>query len=297
MWDYLTDPHNRIVLQKCTQVGATFSTILKILYLGSKSNISVIFTLPTSGDVKDFVLSKFDPVVRSSPQLQAKVTKDPLSRRAIYSTVLKRIGGSHFFFRGSWSAHFAQSIDADVLVVDELDFQKPDIRKMYEERLEGARSKDIIYWLGVPTLPKQGIAELYEQSDQRKWHIRCPHCKKLQTLDWPDSISQRKKSFICKFCRKDLPKEARMKGVWIAQKPGRPIHGYYFNRLMAPWVSAEKILHEFRTRSSRHFYNFTLGLPYLEKSQQFSRDDFRSNFVSRDFIKSLGESKIVCGRA
>lgn len=282
-------------MRKCTQVGISFSTLLKILYLGDQENISAVYTLPTGGDVKDFVVSKFDPVVENSELLKVKVRRDPFSRRAVFSTALKRIGGSHYFFRGSWTEAKAQAIDADVVVIDELDFQKPDIRKMYEERTTGAGSKDFIYWIGIPSLPNYGISELYEQSDQREWYVRCPECGKLQTLEFPANISFKKKTFICKYCRKDLPDDARREGVWIAKYPGRKIHGYYFNRLMAPWIPATRIIKSYHDDKPKHFHNFTLGLPYLEKTLQFRKEELQDSYMFEDEFERFKKERVVCG--
>ena len=295
--DYLLDDANRIVIKKSTQIGVSFVTLLKILFKGDNNNLSLIYTLPTTGDVKDFVRTKFEPVINSSEKLKSRVEKDDLSRRAVYSTLLKRIGNSHFFFKGSWVEHSAQSIDADVLVVDELDFQKPGVREMYEERLEGSASQNIIYWMGVPSLPNYGIAELYETSDQREWWIQCPNpkCGKRQTLNFPENISFKKKTFICKHCRADLSNDDRRKGIWIPKFPQREIHGYYFNRLMAPWVPASKIINDFRKQKTRHFYNFTLGQPFLEESQQFRKDEFRNACMDSSRFQLLKSPQKICG--
>ncbi len=295
LWDYLNDTANRIVVQKCTQVGISFTTELKILYLGDQDPISCVYTLPTGGDVKDFVLSKFDPVVEASESLKAKVKKDPFSRRAVYSTALKRIGDSHFFFRGSWSEHKAQAIDADVLVVDEVDFQKPDVRRMYEERLEGAGSKDIIYWLGIPSLPNYGISEIFEQSDQRQWHVKCPNCSQEQVLEFPRNISFQKKTYICYKCRKDLSDEVRKMGKWIPKYPGRVIHGYHFSRLMAPWITAGKIILSHQKDSARHFHNYTLGQAHIEETQKFKKEEFVKAAMQEQEYQGFKKQKIVVG--
>ena len=276
-------------------MGATFTTILKILYFGTKENLSIVVTFPTSGDVKDYVVSKFDPVVESSPQLAQLVLKDPFSRRSVFSTILKRIGGSHYFFRGSFVEHKAQSIDADILVVDELDFQKEEIRFMYEERLSGAGSKDMIYWLGTPTLPSWGISEIWEDSDQREWHIECPSCHKLQSLIFPESISWHKKTFICRFCRNDLSDDTRRQGIWIPKYPGREIHGYQINRLMAPWISAEKIIHSYHNERPKNFYNYALGLPFLEESQRYTKKEFLGILMSDNEASQFKPELKLCG--
>jgi len=295
LWDYINDESSPIVTRKCTQVGISFATELKILKAGDENNLSIIYTLPTGGDVKDFVLSKFDPVIESSPTLSKKVYRDPLSRRAVFSTVLKRIGGSHYFFRGSFAEHKAQTIDGDILVVDELDFQKPEVRAMYEERLGGSGSSGSIYYIGTPTLPNYGISELYDRSDQRQWHIKCPACGRLQTLDWPANISFHKRTFICKYCRADLSDNDRRKGRWIPMNSKAKMHGYHFNRLMAPWISASKLIDLYNKDKIKHFYNFSLGLPYLEKTLQFTNEDFEKTFMFEKEFEVFKKEKLVLG--
>jgi len=293
--DFLQDNHNRIVVQKPTQVGVSFTATLKILFLGDSETISVIYTLPTGPEARDFVVSKFDPIIERSAGLREKVQRVPFRQKPIWSSVLKRIGESYYFFRGSWVAWRAQSIDADVLVVDELYFQKPEIRSMYEERLEGSASRDIIYWLGYPSIPGYGISDLYEKSDQREWYIECPNCHEWQTLTWPESISIQKKTYVCKFCRKDLSDEDRKRGVWKSKFPDRPIHGYALNKLMAPWISATKIIKSFQEDTPKHFHNYTLGLPYLEKRNELTDEIFSTATIGQVLYDTLKTEHVICG--
>lgn len=273
----------------------SFTTLLKLLYRTDQESLNVIYTLPTGPEARDFVVSKFDPVIERSSGLREMVQRVAFKDKPVWSSALKKIGDSYYFFRGSWVSWRAQSIDADVLVVDELDFQKPDIRKMYEERLEGSKSKDIIYWLGYPSIPNYGISELYEKSDQREWYIKCLHCLKWQTLEWPKSISRQKKTYVCKFCRKNISDEVRKKGYWKAKYPERYIHGYAFNKLMAPWISARKILRSFDKDSPRHFHNFTLGLPYQDAKSVLTDDVLSGATINSELWLKLKTEHVVCG--
>lgn len=291
MIDYLKDDANRIVVRKCTQVGATFSTVLKILYEGEVIPINCIYTLPTGPEAKNFVLSKFDPIMARSPGLASLVQKVGITKKELFNTTIKRIGESYYFFRGSWTTWGAQAIDADVLVVDELDFQKEDVRKMFEERIEGSNSKDVIYWLGYPSVPGFGIEELYESSDQRVWYIECPSCHKRQTLSWPESIDMKNAQYICKMCRATLPDEARRRGLWKPTKPGRMIHGYHINKLMAPWVPAARIIDRFQKDSTRKFFNYTLGLPYQGAETELTDKVVESALVSDEEVRAFIEQE------
>ena len=269
-----------------------------MLHLGSQTPLTTIYTLPTSSEAKNFVLTKFDPMVERSPGLLDMVKKVVLRERVLYNSVVKRIGPSYYFFRGSWTTWGAQSIDADVLVVDELDFQKPDVRNMWEERTEGSSSMDVIYWIGYPSIPNFGIEELYESSDQRQWFIECGHCHKRQVLEFPDNVDLVKEIYICKYCKKELSNDMRRKGIWKATKPGRDVHGYWINKLMAPWIPATKIMDRFRKDTPKKFHNYTLGLPYVSKETDLSRTVINKSMMEEEelaLIRAEDDVRVVCG--
>jgi len=295
---YVQDTHNRIVLRKCAQVGASFSTNVKMLHLGDQSPITIVYTLPTSSEAKNFVLTKFDPMVERSPGLLNMVTKVVLRNQILYNSVVKRIGESYYFFKGAWTAWGAQSIDSDVIVIDELDFQKPEIRQLWEERTAGSSSLDIIYWIGYPSIPNFGIEELYENSDKRMWHIECSNCFKRQTLEFPDNIDMKTEKYICKFCKQELSNDVRRKGLWKVTQPNKTIHGYWINKLMAPWIPASNIIERFRKDPAKKFHNYTLGLPYVSKETDLDNDTIQNAMVEEEElakIKAEDDVKIICG--
>jgi hypothetical protein len=213
-------------------------------------------------------------------------------------TIIIRRNGKVQLTGQSWTTWGAQSIDADVLVVDELDFQKPDIRNMWEERTEGSASQDIIYWIGYPSVPNYGIEELYESSDQRMWFIECGHCFKRQVLEFPDNIDIVAEKYICKFCKQELTDDMRRKGLWKITKPGRKIHGYWVNKLMAPWISAPKIMERSRKDTPKKFFNYTLGLPYVSKETELSDSIIQGAMIEEEeyaLVRSSGDIRVVCG--
>jgi hypothetical protein len=54
-------------------------------------------------------------------------------------------------------------------------------------------------------------------------------------------------------------------GEWVADYPGRPIHGYRISQLFSSKVDPAEILHEYRTtRYPDRFYNLKIGIPYVD---------------------------------
>jgi hypothetical protein len=64
---------------------------------------------------------------------------------------------------------------------------------------------------------------------------------------------------------------------------------------MCPWISAEKIIKDYHKQTPKHFYNFTLGLPYLEKGQQYRREEFERNIISDEQFTLFNKERLVCG--
>ena len=54
-------------------------------------------------------------------------------------------------------------------------------------------------------------------------------------------------------------------GEWVADFPGRPIHGYLISQLFSSQVDPGEILHEYRTtRYPDRFYNLKIGTPWAD---------------------------------
>lgn len=281
----MMDWSSNIVFKKAGQIGFSTTALTKILYQASKKNLAVIYTLPTTSDIRKFVTARVDPMLENSKFLSAKMKPD--GSVLADSTELKRLGGSSLYFRGSWVKTQAQSIDADIVVIDELDFSKPDIAEMYEERLEGADSLRWLYQFSVPSIPGVGIDRLYDESCQYEWYIKCSHCKKLQCLDVFHNLNRKKKIYQCKFCKKEIIDDDRRSGIWIPKYPNREAHGYHLSQLVAPWISAERLIKkEEKAKSKKHFYNYSLGLAYHMQSKLISEKEIYRMVTGPEVINS-----------
>jgi hypothetical protein len=66
----------------------------------------------------------------------------------------------------------------------------------------------------------------------------------------------------CPKCEDELDLAA---GEWVADFPGRPIHGYRISQLLSSRVDAGEILHEYRTtRYPDRFFNLKIGIPWAD---------------------------------
>ena len=255
------------VVRKASQVGFSTLEIDKTFNATRYRKWNIIYTLPTFGDVGQFVSSKVNALISVNP-LFANLTKDK-------DTILqKRIGTGFIYYRGTFTSKkekmesaIGTMFSADVLVMDECDRSDQAILEQYESRLKASKYKGQWYFSN-PTNPFTLSQKVWEKSDQKHWFIKCPHCGHWQYLDFFKNIVNNK--YVCQKCGKELSDEDRMNGQWV-KKYKSDISGYWINHLMCPWITAAEIQKEYEGRDKQYFYNFILGLPYIGSDVMIDR--------------------------
>lgn len=269
--DLLTDWTPNLVSPKAAQGGFTVAFLLKMMFAMKKFGMNAAYTMPTAGDVRDLVSGKLNPLVANNPVMHDwMLDKDAMEQ--------KRIGKHTAYFRGTWTDRAALSFSSDLNIHDEEDRSKVSVVDQYASRQQHSSFK----WnwhFSNPSVPGHGVARFWKFSDQKHWFIKCDKCNEQQYLSWPDSIDQERGEYVCKRCRKPLDEESRRKGRWVKAitETVPEFSGYWFNLMMAPWVSAKDILKLYRTKSPDYFYNFVLGLPYAGAGNKLNEDEFFAN--------------------
>jgi hypothetical protein len=274
-----------VVVRKCTQVGISALTVRWGLYQADKSGHTVLYVFPTEGDVYDFSDARVDPMVDGSEYLDAR-------RSQPWNKGLKRIGRGLVYFRGSENKRGLDSVDADALALDEYDTLNQTNIPDAERRLSGVMSAGLIRRVGVPSLPEYGIAQRYDESDRRKWLVRCPSCdetgedqetKKLllvpddaggwQEISFWKNVDKEHYTIVCQWCREPLDVGT---GQWVAQQPDGDLPGFHVSRLIVPGMPLKGIVKSSEASNPfdvEVFYNKDLGLPYVAKESRLAPDD------------------------
>lgn len=256
MIDFYADEADDIVAKKSAQVGFSVAAILKSFHECRYKDQNVIYALPTRDIVQDFVKPKMNPLVAYNPAISESITDD--------SVWYKRIGDRNLFIKGGFSERGAISITGDILVVDEYD-RMPDMRivNTFDSRLQA--SKHPKRWrFSNPSQIGFGVDSLYQDSDQRHWFVSCETCGYEWFMDWDNSenahyVDRDKAIYACGKCHAEISDKARRNGRWIAKYPKVARHGYWFNQMMAPWVTAKRIIEQYEESSIEFFHNFVLG--------------------------------------
>jgi hypothetical protein len=260
------------VIMKSAQVGWSVLAILKSKWYAKHRRFNIIYVLPTRNVVKDFVTPKVNPLIFKNKVIRDSVTVDSIN--------LKQIGDRFIYYRGAFSDVEAISISADLVIADEYDRSDQNVLITYQSRLQA--SKHGYYWkFSNPSIPGFGVHELFLDSDQMHWFVTCSHCKHEWFIEFNRDnkgknhyVDHELEIYACGNCHKELSDDDRRDGRWIAKFPGRERRGYHISQLFMPWVSAKKIMIQYRESDSQFFYNFVLGLPYLAAEFVINRSSF-----------------------
>lgn len=286
LWDIYNDLSPKQVLLKPPQIGATVMNALKSMYVAKKLNRQIIYTLPTQGDVQDMVGGSFNRIIAQNPILMDWV-KD-------HDTIeQKTVGSSMIFYRGTFTAKQAMMIPSGLNIHDEVDASDPQVITQYETRLQAQEDGGWRWYFSHPSLASHGVDIYWEQSDKKEWFIKCNHCEHEQTLNWPQSINQDAKQYVCLECKQTLSDSSRINGVWKPTAEGE-FSGYHISQLMLYNKTAEDIIKAFDDpqKDRQYFYNYVLGLPYISSDDRIDPTVVLKNCVD---VVNPQESRTIIG--
>lgn len=248
------------VIKKSAQIGWSTLAIFRSFHLCNYYGLNIAHVLPTKNVVNDFVFPKVNPIIMKNPLIQKLITED--------SKTLKKVGDRFIYYRGSFTEREAITISTDLNIIDEFDRADQNILATYDSRLQA--SKFGWRWrFSNPSAVGFGVDRLYTESDQMHWFVTC-QCGHASYMDFDQTdpvmknhfINRELKIYACGDCGQEITDGMRRKGKWVPKYPGRKRRGYWVSQLIAPWVSAERILEQYEENSIEFFYNFVLGKAY-----------------------------------
>lgn len=266
LMDIFLDTSKELVIRKAAQIGMSTLAIFKIAHYCRFSRVNVIYILPTVDTVREFSPVKVAPIL----ELNHIVDK------ASTSVEQKRVGESHWLFKGSYKEREAIMINADILVFDEVDACNQKVLETYDSRIKHSKLK-LRWYFSTPTAPNKRIDKLYKEGDQKHWFIQCGHCGEWQFLDWPDNVCYEREVFQCTKCLGEISDQDRRLGHWEPKYPGRRISSYWINGMSAPFTSAEEMIYDEKHKSKAYFLNFCLGKPYAGSDTNVTRGTIFKN--------------------
>ena len=265
--DIYTDFTPKQAILKAAQIGFSTTANIKAMWLAKTKGMDIIYSLPSSSDIVDFVSGKTNRLIANNPIFQAW-TKDKDSIEQ------KRVGDNVIYFKGTWTERAALATPADLYISDETDRSKQDIVNQFQTRLQ--HSKWAWEWyFSNPSAPGVGVDKHWAISDQKHWFVKCD-CGEQQYMTMAN-IMGTEPYFGCVKCHKELE---RRNGRWVRKYQDRDVSGYWIPSFVNPNLTAGFILLKKRELSEEQFTNFVLGQPYIGRGNVLTRNMFLQNLTN-----------------
>ncbi len=286
-------PARRTVFMKSTQVAGTEAVLNWLGATIEDSPVPMMIVQPTIDIGERFSKQRVGPMIEESPTLRKRIAP-ARARDSGNTTMLKEFTGGLLIIAGANSAAGLRSMPIARLALDEVDAYPQDLEGEGDpvelaERRTSTFPRRKVFLVSTPTIKGASrIDEEYQLSDQRHYHVPCPHCGHYQPLEWSqlcyDPDAPQRVTYSCREngCEIEEHHKTAMlgAGVWIATYPERPVRGYHINALYTPiglgetW--AEHVDRYLRVKNDpvklKSWTNTTLGLPWEDLSRSLRGD-------------------------
>jgi hypothetical protein len=255
--------------QKAAQMTVSTYCLLRSFYRMDRHAMKVVYYFPTDEDVKDFAQDRANPIIDNSELLSSKLSHDKADNLG-----LKQMGNSSLYFRGVWTKRKVKSVDADMVVKDEVDEANQENLIFADDRMLHSKFKFGME-LSQPSRPDFGINKSFKLSDQRFFMVKCPGCGKWNNIveKFPENLMSKGKDdnltawLGCSRCRRKLD---RTNGKWVAAYPSRSKDhiGFLESQLFSNTVTMEFIYKKFTgavlSSEKKNVWISIIGKPYRD---------------------------------
>ncbi|MGD9099371.1 MAG: phage terminase large subunit family protein [Anaerolineae bacterium] len=305
---YLVDVYDEtakeLVLYKGGQIGVSEYLVSYALHAADLRRATVLYVFPTDTHVSDFSSARIGPAIEASAYLDGIVVEGGAAggKRGADRVTLKRVRDRFVYMRGGQvnpkgQAPQLKAVDADVLILDEVDEMDPRAPTIARKRLGHSVIAEE-RWASTPTYPGHGIHVPWQDSDQREWNVRCDACGEWQPLtidqvvvEWDplgrpvawNGQDEGRAWVACRKCGVELDRAGV--GQWVAAYPGRDVVGYHLTKLIAPVVDLLAVVKALDTTDEtarKEAYNQDLAEPYTPRGGRLTDetlDDCRRDYA------------------
>lgn len=284
--DAMVDPAvHTVVVMSSAQVGKTEILCNIIGYTVDLDPGPILVVQPTLEMAEAFSKDRLDPMLRDSPTLRDKVRH---GRKEATNTIRhKTFPGGHITLAGSNSSAGLASRPIRFVLADEVDRWEASIGDEGDP-LALAEKRTTTFWnrkrLVVSTPTVKGLSRIeakFEESDQRRCFVPCPHCGAFHTLAWANvkwaSGAPESARLVCPECGVEIDEAERQEMLrcpdWRATAPFHGIAGFHIWEAYSPWRRMADIVADFLEAKKapdtlQVFVNTSLGETWEEQGEQ-----------------------------
>lgn len=273
-----------IIGMTSAQVGKTEIILNIIGYFVDQDPAPMLCLQPTLEMAETFSKDRIAPMVRDTPALREKFSKKR-ARDSNNTLLHKKFSGGHVTLAGANSPASLASRPVRFVLCDEVDRYPPSAGTEGDPVSLAKKRTSTFYnrlaaLFSTPTIKGTSrIEAAWNESDQRRYHMPCPHCKELITLKfsrlkWDDGKPETV-VYLCDECDAIIDESHKPKmlalGQWIK---GRPevvgIAGFHLNELYSPWRKWFEVVADFLSAKKspetlKTWVNTALGEPWEQK--------------------------------
>ncbi|KPH80670.1 phage terminase large subunit family protein [Bosea vaviloviae] len=284
----VSSPVERVVMMKGAQTGGTEAALNAIGYWIDHAPGSILAVWPSIDMVRKNSRTRIEPLVQDTPAIRAKIVP-PRSREPGNTIALKEFPGGSLMMTGANSAVGLRSHAARYLTLDEVDAfpadadDEGDPVSLAIQRTVTFRGRRKIIMISTPTTAGVSrIERAYAESDQRRYHVPCPHCGEFQALTWcgvtwPKDEPARA-FYACQECGGVIEEHQKPSllaaGEWRPDAPGPgKAAGFHLSALYSPFESWGDIAVDFLASMSdptrlKTWTNLKLGEAFEDRATQ-----------------------------
>lgn len=268
--DAVTDPMiESVAIMSSAQIGKTEILQNIIGYYIDQDPSPMLMVQPTIEMAQAYSKDRLAPMIRDTETLGAKVRE--VKSRDTANTILHKVfPGGHLTMAGANSGASLASRPVRIVLCDEVDRYpvsagtEGDPVSLAFKRANNFWNRKLIM-CSTPTI--RGLSRIekaYEQSDQRKFFVACPHCDAEQVLTWAQVRWPSPKGegrwaapehrpgqarYLCAVCAGEIAEADKLRmvagGHWRATKPGGSTAGFWLNELYSPWCPLARMVERF----------------------------------------------------
>ena len=298
--DALADPTvEAVVIMSSAQIGKTEIVNNVVGYHIHLDPAPILLLQPTLEMAEAWSKDRFAPMLRDTRVLHGLV-RDPRSRDSGNTLLHKRFPGGHITMAGANSPASLASRPIRLVLCDEVD-RYPVSAGTEGDPVSLAKKRSTTFWnrklllTSTPTIKGASrIESAFEQSDQRRFNVPCPHCAEMQVLKWqqvrwntdPEKEGDEKHLpatavYACEVngcIITDADKPGMLNaGRWVAEAPFNGTAGFHINELYSPWVTFAQMVAEFLKAKKlpetlKTWVNTSLGETWEEAGETVDAD-------------------------
>lgn len=284
-----TDPHQKIVFKKGSQIGATEAGCNWIGYTIDIAGKSMLCAMPNEDMAEKFSKMRVQPMIDACESLQKKVASKK-DRDGGNTILFKEHVSGILALTGANSPASTKSLPIPYVYLDEVDEYKADIGGQGDSislflRATRTFADRKIFLTSTPTIEGESIIEReFLETNQAYYHIPCPDCGGLQKLNFeqfrwkPKRYKEKDIHYECVHCGHYIQEKEKEQflpsGQWISDFPEREdgiTYGCHLNSLYSPygWFSWGEICEMYdkaqgNDERMKVFYNTVLGKTWAE---------------------------------